>query len=114
MKHWRRRFLKSKNSLSPRQAAVRGTWTAAIKEIYSYRDMYNRQLSDAELKVNPYEVDHCIPLSKGGLNIYTNMWIVRRSMNFRGPQNRTNEQMIYALTQANLDRFKAHETWPYG
>ena len=114
MKHWRRKYLKNKKELSPRQAAVRGTWTTAIKMLYAYRDMYNRQLSGEEYRINPYEVDHCIPVGKPfcGLNIYTNMWIVRRSMNTRGVQHRTNEQIIYALTQANLDRFKAHEAWP--
>ena len=112
MKHWRRRFLKNKAELSPRQAAIRGTWTKQIKVLYQYRDMYNRQLTEAEYKANPYEIDHCIPLCKGGLNIYTNMWIVRRSMNHRGLQLRSLEQMEYALAQANLDRFKPHETWP--
>lgn len=105
--------MKNKSELSPRQAAVRGTWTKAIRMLEDYRDMYNRQLSEEECRINPYEIDHCIPLCRGGLNVYTNMWIVRRSMNHRGPQHRTHEQIIYALTQANLDRFKAHETWPH-
>ena len=111
-KRWRRFKLKSKSELDIRAATVRGTWTKQLKSMYEYRDMYNRQLSDLDRLQNPYEIDHCIPISMGGLNVVENLWIVRRSMNDRGVQNRSKEQILYALTQANMDRFKAHEAWP--
>lgn len=112
MKRRQYRRKKWKSGLSPRDIGAKGSWAKQIALLKQYRDMYNRQLPAAEYTTNPYEVDHCIPRSLGGLDIFTNMWIVRRSMNWRGPQRRTVEQMEYALTQANLDRFKPHETWP--
>lgn len=113
-RHWRRRKLLPKSSLDHRQAAIRGQGSRRMQAVYQYCKGYNNALSEEERLKNPYEVDHCIPLdpSYGGLHVYTNVWIVRRSMNTRGPQRRTQEEIVYALTQANLDPFKAHETWP--
>lgn len=113
MRRWRRRRLLSADKISARAAKIRGkSWDRKLEQVYEYCNMYNRMLSEVERAYNPYEVDHCHPLDQGGDHTWTNVWIVRRSMNTRGKQKRSNEDILYALTEAHKDPLKAHETWP--